>query len=389
MASGRLAAVLLTLILVFMFGSVGFSIRVGTIGSRVLSGDGGDWHVTEVTSSSDQPCRDLQAVEDYLSNLEIEKPLWEEPLVVNGGDVILTLKYALRGFGLSEEELNAAEHRLGFLKQAITRSRDKTRKGEKPSLRIMSDNDFKKTSIDDLRKDALGGFDLKQTNTFSTVDEAVYNLPNFAAEQTKAYKDLKNATAVGMDNRAEPAVAGKERVKGAALQTLLSKRTWWGFSSGNYEELQRAAKGYFSTYQAIESRLAEANKEENKRLAGYHHELDAVVKEEDLLRMQAASQRLRDAALTYLTGKMPDFREKDLDEPVQYPEGASDYTKRRIDAAMDALRLGRQGVEIKPVERQTAQNNLREAQAAQQRRMQEREPQLLQPVQGSGPVQTL
>lgn len=67
-------------------------IRVGTIGSRVLSGDGGDWHVTEVTSSSDQPCRDLQAVEDYLSNLEIEKPLWEEPLVVNGGDVILTLE---------------------------------------------------------------------------------------------------------------------------------------------------------------------------------------------------------------------------------------------------------------------------------------------------------
>jgi hypothetical protein len=56
---------------------------------------------------------------------------------------------------------------------------------------------------------------------------------------------------------------------------------------------------------------------------------------------------------------------------------------------MDALRLGRQGVEIKPVERQTAQNNLRVAQAAQQRRMEEREPQLLQPVQGSGPVQTL
>ena len=321
-----------------------------------------------------------------LSNMKaMPKQTAERIMALDAG----TLKYALRGFGLSEEELTAAEHRLGFLKQAITRSREKTSKGEKPSLRIMSDNDFKKTSIDDLRKDALGGFDFKQTNTFSTVDEAVYNLPNMAAEQTKAYRDLKNATAVGMDNRAEPAVAGKERVKGAALQTLLSKRTWWGFSSGNYEELQRAAKGYFSTYQAIESRLAEANKEENKRLASYHHELDAVVKEEDLLRMQAASQRLRDAAMTYLSGKMPDFREKDLDEPVQYPEGASDYTKRRIDAAMDALRLGRQGVEIKPVERQTAQNNLREAQAAQQRRMEEREPQLLQPVQGSGPVQTL
>ncbi len=108
--------------------------------------------------------------------------------------------------------------------------------------------------------------------------------------------------------------------------------------------------------------------------------LDAVVKEADLVRMQAASQRLRDAAMTYLTGKMPGFTEEDADQPVQYPEGASDYTKRRIDVALDALRLGRQGVEIKPVELQTAQDNLRQAQAAQQRRMEEREPQLIQPA---------
>lgn len=115
-------------------------------------------------------------------------------------------------------------------------------------------------------------------------------------------------------------------------------------------------------------------------MANYHHELDAVVKEADLVRMQAASQRLRDAAMTYLTGKMPGFTEEDADQPVQYPEGASDYTKRRIDVALDALRLGRQGVEIKPVELQTAQDNLRQAQAAQQRRMEEREPQLIQPA---------
>ncbi len=40
-----------------------------------------------------------------------------------------TLKYALRGFGLSEEELTAAEHRLGFLKQSIIRSRCNIPKG--------------------------------------------------------------------------------------------------------------------------------------------------------------------------------------------------------------------------------------------------------------------
>ena len=50
-----------------------------------------------------------------------------------------------------------------------------------------------------------------------------------------------------------------------------------------------------------------------------------------------------------------------------------------------ALRLGRQGAEIKPMEQQTAQENLRQAQAAQQRRREEREPQLIQPAPGSGP----
>lgn len=158
-----------------------------------------------------------------LSNMKaMSKQTAERIMALDPG----VLKYALRGFGLSEAELTAATHRLDFLQQAITRSREKTRAGEKPSLRIMSDSDFKKASIDDLRRDRRGGrFNLKQTNTFSKLDDTVCSLAEMEAQQQKAYRDLKDATAVGMDNRAEPAVPGKERVKGAALQTLLSKRT--------------------------------------------------------------------------------------------------------------------------------------------------------------------
>ena len=173
-----------------------------------------------------------------------------------------------------------------------------------------------------------------------------------------------------MGNRAERIAAGQERIKAAALNAMLSKRTWWGFSSGEYEDLRRAAVSYMNVHKTLENRLEEANKEENKRKSNYHHELDAVVKETDLQQMQSVSARLRQAALNYLQKKLPDFNENLLDEHVRYPQGASDYTKRRIDVAIDALKLARQGSEIKEVELQTARDNERQAAADQQRHSQ-------------------
>ncbi|MBQ1679278.1 MAG: hypothetical protein II062_07095 [Oscillospiraceae bacterium] len=183
---------------------------------------------------------------------------------------------------------------------------------------------------------------------------------------------------MGMGNRAERIAAGQERIKAAALNAMLSKRTWWGFSSGEYEDLRRAAVSYMNVHKTLENRLEEANKEENKRKSNYHHELDAVVKETDLQQMQSVSARLRQAALNYLQKKLPDFNENLLDEHVRYPQGASDYTKRRIDVAIDALKLARQGSEIKEVELQTARDNERQAAADQQRHSQERNPDLIQ-----------
>ena len=320
----------------------------------------------------------------YMTNLENMKAIPEETAKRIEALDESTLKYALRGYGLSEAELKAAGFRLNCMKKAIQASREMTRTKRKPKLRIMSSSDFKKASIKDLRRDpteeqkALYGqyAQLKYGNTFSTVADTVSQLAEDLKKQTKAYKDLRNATAVGMDNRAERAIAGKERVKGSALETILNKRTWWGFSSGNYEEMQRAVKNYVSLYKSIETRLNEANKESNKRMANYHHEKEAVVSEADLERMRSASEQMRDAAWNYLTGKMPGLIEWELDgqQPIPYPAGASDYTKRRIDAAADVYRMAKQGDTIKEVETQTARDNEREAEAAQRRREKERSP---------------
>ena len=73
---------------------------------------------------------------------------------------------------------------------------------------------------------------------------------------------------------------------------------------------------------------------------------------------------------------MPDLSawEPDGKQPISCPQGASDCIKRRIDAAVTACRVAKQGDERKPVETQTARDNEKEALAAQRKRQQERNP---------------
>ncbi len=207
------------------------------------------------------------------------------------------LKYMLRGYGLSEEELQAAGFRLNKMKQAITRSKQAARGKKIPGIRLLSSSDFKKTSIDKLRTGTGVDDPEESTNLFSIADDVVHNLGKQVEKQTKEYQALEATAALGMGNRAERIAAGQERIK---------------------------------------------------------------------------------AALNYLQKKLPDFNENLLDEHVRYPQGASDYTKRRIDVAIDALKLARQSSEIKEVELQTARDNERQAAADRQRHSQERNPDLIQ-----------
>ena len=303
-----------------------------------------------------------------------------------------TLKYALRGYGLSEAELQAAGKRLrdlqAHLKKSLDLARDSKLAGDrKTMLHVLSDSDFKKCSFKKLGGEAYD-FDRGIGNTFNFAGDMVKSLPQRVEQQEKEFKRIEDAVEVGMDNRAERHVPGRERVKGSNLETLLNKRTWSLWTSPNYEKMETAVKEYVRCYKAVEDRLNRTNDEELKRRSDYRHEKEAVVSERDLERMREASEKMRQAAVTYLEGKMPDFNEYgDLDGAVDYPRGASDYTKRRIDAAIQVLKVAKQGCEIKPVERQTAQDNLRQAEAAQQKRQRERSPEgIIEPAQGGHAV---
>ena len=293
-----------------------------------------------------------------------------------------TLKYALRGYGLSEAELQAAGKRLkalqAHLKKSLDLARDSKLAGDrKTMLHVLSDSDFKKCTFKKLGGEAYD-FDTGIGNTFNFAGDTVKSLPQRVEQQEKEFKRIEDAVEVGMDNRAERHVPGRERVKGSNLETILNKRTWSLWTSPNYEKMQTAVKEYVRCYKAVEDRLNRTNDEELKRRSDYKHEKEAVVSERDLERMREASEKMRDAAVTYLEGKMPDFNEYgDLDGAVDYPRGASDYTKHRIDAAIQVLKVAKQGCEIKPVERQTAQDNMRQAEAAQRKREAERQPDLI------------
>ena len=72
----------------------------------------------------------------------------------------------------------------------------------------------------------------------------------------------------------------------------------------------------------------------------------------DLERLRQLSQRMQEAAQTYLNGKLVNG---------QVPENASDYTKSRIEIARQVLEYGQQGAEIRPEETRKAQANEAEA----------------------------
>ena len=121
-----------------------------------------------------------------------------------------------------------------------------------------------------------------------------------------------------------------------------------------YRAMEQAVKAYTDYQKQIDERLRKAGSEDAKRGARYDREREAVVTQADLERMRTLSANMKNAAQTYLDGKL---------EGGLIPDGASEYTKRRIAIAMQVASYGEQGSVIRQEERQQAERN--EAQAGE------------------------
>ena len=271
-----------------------------------------------------------------------------------------TLKYALRGYGLSEEELTAAGKRLETLQRDLRAEkeffedydRDRRQRGNllPGHTRVLQDDEWRRYHPTQYATELSGE---STGNAFSFAVSQITNMSRTWQKQEKEFKDLTRTIGAGIRNRAYRSTAARERNKAADLQSVLGKRTWWGFSSENYRNVQTAVKNYLEAQKQLAERLKAANSEEAKRSSAYRSAMDAVVTQADLERLRQLSQRMKEAAQTYLNGKLVNG---------QIPANAGDYTKSRIEIAQQVLEYGRQGSEIRPEETRKAQANEAEAQ---------------------------
>lgn len=273
------------------------------------------------------------------------------------------LKYALRGFGLSEQELNCAAERLNDLQTALTddlvfyRNHDARNRGRKTlvpgHIRVLEDKDWRKYSMNEFCLDARGA---SVKNAFSLARNQIERLGRTRANQEAEYRNLSATIAVGISNRANPGTPAREFQKAANLRKLLEERTYRCFTSPAYRTMQEAVKNYTDYMKQIQARIKTAADEETRRKTNYQGERDAVVTTQELERMRQLSLRMKETAQAYLNGKLTDNG--------ALPANASDYTKKRVDIARQVLEYGTQGERIRDEERLQAQAN--EAQAGEQ-----------------------
>ena len=252
------------------------------------------------------------------------------------------LRFSLRGYGLSEAELNAACMRLkqiqAMAKRDIAYYADKEKKPKAGRLLIVPDNQFKKMKLEDMASYKTFHFHGEEAQMESNLFAMVKgNLTEFKdmyrrqeaerVAENKARETLKSEIAIGSDNRANPGAIEKNAEQAEKLSKEMDKRTnpWKLFwkSSPAYEKMEKATKDYYTYQRKLKERLGLAKdpvytgKSKN---AGRNFDWEAVVSKEDMEKMRDLAKKMYEASNAYCEGK------KDLDL-----ETASSYQKKRLE----------------------------------------------------------
>ena len=278
------------------------------------------------------------------------------------------LKFSLRGFGLSEQELDAAAKRLQNVKEAAQKGmeyytrREADRKAGRPveaegqtfvgsHLRVMKDEEWKDVSWEDLkttysyRRLENGRWKREETagNLFTRAQAGVIAIPEAYAAQKKQYAELKSRVAVGAGNRAVPSEQAKEADKARRLTEMLDERTRQGRSSPEYDAMQQAAEKYASFQSQLRQRIERAAQDGEDPDAPY----EGVVCTDDLEQMRKLAGELSQKAQAYLEHKGGGLH--------------VGYAAKRIEAAKLAAKLGEDGAQFKTEEVDAALHNEKQA----------------------------
>jgi hypothetical protein len=328
-----------------------------------------------------------------------------------------SLKYALRGFGLSEQELDAAGQRLTHLQAELQKSVERyagvdqlydnapnqyeekpednlievddfsfsgeiyhrNEKGEKieglklkpGELRVLEDDEFNRLNRENLcavvdkntGKAAEEGENLASGNTFYEAYQGTLRIPEAARQQDDFGKKADGPTLVGARNRCVPENLRADAMAANQISLALDGSTRTFHSSGKYRDLQRAASKYAEYSRKLFRRIEQANDPKLKALPNYKRDLEAILRPSELKKLRELGSKLEKAAQTYLDNKLKGGRtEQDYEA----------YTQRRIENARNALKLGKRDALLRPEEEDAARVNERQAKENLARRLGDR-----------------
>ena len=276
------------------------------------------------------------------------------------------LKFALRGYGLSEAELDAAGTRLKNLKTELKKAyekqvQDNVQPGGKitkddldpEGIRIVSDNNFSQFCLDDLTIPKSHDYN-PDKNLFDGAKSNFKNLPhNYKFEKKEKAKLQKDIQVIGEKNRALPQnleksmETTKELLKQMKDHTVMGWFHWHRGTSPQFENMRNAVQAYHDFQSELQTRIQSA-KESN--------DPDAIragaITEEDMKKMAELGKTVQTTATTYLNRKGPKDR-------ISNP-----YTKDRVTVAEAVKDFGVLAAEIKPEEKEFSQINGRRAEEA-------------------------
>lgn len=265
-----------------------------------------------------------------------------------------TLRFVLRGYGLSDEELDAAEERLENLKFQLHKGYQQhcldhqagnanTPKFKRKSIAILKDNEWKDLSKQDV--EAL----ISGNNYFSRAVIEVKEMKQTLGSQKKKYKKLASDVAIGGDNRAIDGGLGREQKRTKDLLDGMNRVTNHGFwhahfgTSEAFEDMRAAVEEYQEYQKQLELRIKEANSPQRRNDPAYADK--GYVSANELMTLARLSKRVEETADVYLEKKGP---EEEITNP---------YTRSRVQMAKLAKEFGKKGAVRSEEELETVRKN--------------------------------